>query len=347
MPVVIRADGTPRFTAFLRRCALAGAAEPSGLRRAPGAVHAPGPRGDAQSPHPADRLRPPRGDDPRDGRGRRAGDPLPAQPVVRQHGVRPPGRPRPLPDRRALRRAVRLPGRSRFASSPTSASGSAPACRWRCAWPSSRAGRRRSGHRPLRRARVLHGRRAGGAAVRAQRRRVGGGAAVAIAFWTWLWGPIGLILATPLTVCIVVVAKYVPELEFLWVLMGDEPAVSTDIALYQRLLAEDQDEAMRHRRARAGRAAARARPRRRSCCGCSRMAGRDHAHGRIDGDEYALRRASGCASYGRGAGAAAGRGRRPTTRRACLRRPGPERGRRRGLADAARRAAARRGWAWI
>jgi len=66
---------------------------------------------------------------------------------------------------------------------------------------------------------------------------------VAIAFWTWAWGPIGLVLATPLTVCIVVVAKYVPELEFLWILMGDEPAVSTDIAVYQRLLAGDEDEA--------------------------------------------------------------------------------------------------------
>jgi predicted PurR-regulated permease PerM/methylmalonyl-CoA mutase cobalamin-binding subunit len=69
------------------------------------------------------------------------------------------------------------------------------------------------------------------------------GLLIAVAFWTWAWGPIGLVLATPLTVCLVVVAKYVPELEFLWVLMGDEPVVSTDIAVYQRLLAEDEDEA--------------------------------------------------------------------------------------------------------
>jgi hypothetical protein len=69
------------------------------------------------------------------------------------------------------------------------------------------------------------------------------GLLVAIAFWTWIWGPIGLVLATPLTVCIVVVAKSVPELEFLWILMGNEPAMSTHIALYQRLLAGDQDEA--------------------------------------------------------------------------------------------------------
>lgn len=66
---------------------------------------------------------------------------------------------------------------------------------------------------------------------------------IAIAFWTWMWGPIGLVLATPLTVCIVVVAKNIPELEFLWILMGGDPAVSTDIAIYQRLLADDRDEA--------------------------------------------------------------------------------------------------------
>jgi predicted PurR-regulated permease PerM len=69
------------------------------------------------------------------------------------------------------------------------------------------------------------------------------GLLVALAFWTWVWGPIGLVLATPITVCLVVVAKYVPELEFLWILMGDEPAVSTEIAVYQRLLAGDEDEA--------------------------------------------------------------------------------------------------------
>jgi predicted PurR-regulated permease PerM len=69
------------------------------------------------------------------------------------------------------------------------------------------------------------------------------GLLVAMAFWTWIWGPVGLVLATPLTVCIVVLAKSVPELEFLWVLMGNEPAVSTDIAVYQRLLADDRDDA--------------------------------------------------------------------------------------------------------
>ncbi len=63
-------------------------------------------------------------------------------------------------------------------------------------------------------------------------------------FWTWLWGPIGLILATPLTVCIRVMGKYVPQLEFLGVILGDEPALKPTVRLYQRLLALDSDEAM-------------------------------------------------------------------------------------------------------
>jgi hypothetical protein len=66
---------------------------------------------------------------------------------------------------------------------------------------------------------------------------------IAIAFWTWLWGPIGLILATPLTVCVVVLSKYVPQLEFISVLMSDEPVMKSDVSYYQRLLAGDQDEA--------------------------------------------------------------------------------------------------------
>jgi predicted PurR-regulated permease PerM len=69
------------------------------------------------------------------------------------------------------------------------------------------------------------------------------GLLVAIAFWTWLWGPVGLILATPLTVCVVVLSKYVPELDFISVLMSDEPAMESNISYYQRLLAMDQAEA--------------------------------------------------------------------------------------------------------
>lgn len=66
----------------------------------------------------------------------------------------------------------------------------------------------------------------------------------ALTFWTWLWGPIGLILATPMTTCLFVLCKYVPQLEFMVVLLGDEPALSQRINFYQRLLAQDSDEAM-------------------------------------------------------------------------------------------------------
>lgn len=66
---------------------------------------------------------------------------------------------------------------------------------------------------------------------------------VAIAFWTWLWGPLGLLMATPLTVCFVVLAKHVPGLEFVQTLMADTPALEPDVGCYQRLLARDQSEA--------------------------------------------------------------------------------------------------------
>jgi predicted PurR-regulated permease PerM/methanogenic corrinoid protein MtbC1 len=66
---------------------------------------------------------------------------------------------------------------------------------------------------------------------------------VAAAFWTWLWGPVGLLLSTPLTVCLVVMGKYVPQLEFLTILLAEEPALSPPERIYQRLLALDQEEA--------------------------------------------------------------------------------------------------------
>lgn len=62
-------------------------------------------------------------------------------------------------------------------------------------------------------------------------------------FWTWLWGPVGLVLATPLTVCLVVMGRQVPQLEFLAVLLGDQPPLEPEVAFYQRLLARDDDEA--------------------------------------------------------------------------------------------------------
>ena len=66
---------------------------------------------------------------------------------------------------------------------------------------------------------------------------------VATAFWAYIWGPIGLILASPLTACLLVLGKYIRGAEFLEVLLGDEPALDPPIAFYQRLAARDQDEA--------------------------------------------------------------------------------------------------------
>jgi predicted PurR-regulated permease PerM len=66
---------------------------------------------------------------------------------------------------------------------------------------------------------------------------------VSAAFWTWLWGPIGLVLSTPLSVCMAVLGRYVPGLEFFDVILGDEPVLDPKARYYQRLLARDQDEA--------------------------------------------------------------------------------------------------------
>ncbi len=66
---------------------------------------------------------------------------------------------------------------------------------------------------------------------------------VAAVFWTWLWGPIGLLLSTPLTVCLVVMAQYVPQLRFLDVMLGNAPVLPPHSRFYQRLLAQDPDEA--------------------------------------------------------------------------------------------------------
>jgi predicted PurR-regulated permease PerM len=66
---------------------------------------------------------------------------------------------------------------------------------------------------------------------------------VTAVFWTVLWGPAGLILSTPLTVCVVVLGRYFPQLSFLHILLGDEQALEAEAQLYQRLLAMDQLEA--------------------------------------------------------------------------------------------------------
>jgi predicted PurR-regulated permease PerM len=62
-------------------------------------------------------------------------------------------------------------------------------------------------------------------------------------FWTALWGPIGLVLATPLTVCLVVLGRHVERLEFLDVMFGDRPALTPPEIFYQRMLAGDPTEA--------------------------------------------------------------------------------------------------------
>ncbi|MDQ6759250.1 MAG: AI-2E family transporter [Acidobacteriota bacterium] len=66
---------------------------------------------------------------------------------------------------------------------------------------------------------------------------------VAAVFWASLWGPVGLILSTPLTVCLVVLGRHVPHLQFLDILLGDEPVLLPAERFYQRLLALDVDEA--------------------------------------------------------------------------------------------------------
>ena len=63
-------------------------------------------------------------------------------------------------------------------------------------------------------------------------------------FWTTLWGPIGLVLATPLTICLVVLGRHVESLKFLDVMFGDRPALSPPEIFYQRMLAEDPAEAL-------------------------------------------------------------------------------------------------------
>jgi predicted PurR-regulated permease PerM len=62
-------------------------------------------------------------------------------------------------------------------------------------------------------------------------------------FWTWLWGPVGLVLATPLTVCLVVIGRHVDRLKFLDIMLGDRPPLTPPQLVYQRMLAGDPMEA--------------------------------------------------------------------------------------------------------
>ncbi len=70
------------------------------------------------------------------------------------------------------------------------------------------------------------------------------GLLVAAMFWTWLWGLLGLLLSTPLTVCLAVLGKYVPSLGFFSILLGEEAELPQDVKFYQRLLAFDEDGAI-------------------------------------------------------------------------------------------------------
>ena len=78
---------------------------------------------------------------------------------------------------------------------------------------------------------VIYGKTTGVSAV---------GLLVAAMFWAWIWGPVGLLLSTPLTVCLAVVGKYVPGLGIFATLLGEEPALEVPLRLYQRLLAVDR-----------------------------------------------------------------------------------------------------------
>ena len=71
-------------------------------------------------------------------------------------------------------------------------------------------------------------------------------------FWTWLWGPFGLVLATPLTVCAAVMGRHVPELSFLAVALGDETGLNQEVNFYQRILARATKDAQRIAKRRAG-----------------------------------------------------------------------------------------------
>jgi predicted PurR-regulated permease PerM len=66
---------------------------------------------------------------------------------------------------------------------------------------------------------------------------------VAAIFWMWLWGPLGLLLSTPLTVCLLVLGRYVPQFKFFDILLGNASALEGSVSFYQRLLTKDQDEA--------------------------------------------------------------------------------------------------------
>ena len=72
---------------------------------------------------------------------------------------------------------------------------------------------------------------------------------ISAAFWTWLWGPLGLLMSTPLTLCLAVVARHVDRLQFIDIMLGDQPALTPQQAAYQRMLTGDPVEAIEQARA--------------------------------------------------------------------------------------------------
>jgi len=108
---------------------------------------------------------------------------------------------------------------------------------------------------------------------------------VSAIFWSWLWGPVGLVLSTPLTVCLAVLGKHLPRLSYLAVLLGDEPALEDDLILYQRLLSRDEEEAQEILDKRF-RAAPRGQAFDEVVIPALLLAGRDRARGEIDEDDH-------------------------------------------------------------
>src|ERR1700688_4036717 len=68
---------------------------------------------------------------------------------------------------------------------------------------------------------------------------------VAATFWTWVWGPVGLLLSTPLTLCVAVLGRHVERLKFLDVLLGNQPPLAEEESFYLLTLAADPDEVAR------------------------------------------------------------------------------------------------------
>jgi hypothetical protein len=116
-------------------------------------------------------------------------------------------------------------------------------CRSRSRWPSSMDGSAAAGVPPGGGSRTDRRQLRRTLALRRARGDLFPGAAGDRRLLGRLWGPAGLILSTPLTVCVVVLGRYVPQLSFLHILLGDEPVLAAEAQIYQRLLAMDQLEA--------------------------------------------------------------------------------------------------------